>query len=239
MDNHANEPIWVRASVLVFRATAFTVLILICSGCAPMYQYENPYFIANSSATKKDTLAVLTNLEMFRAAVMQVANLQVPNSAAKTQILIFRSKEKFATFGMGSNVGGFARPYDGQFFIVVPSSGSSPWMAKPTAMAPMRTRAMALSLMLTRSAPASRMSSADPSVRSMRTERGPRQRVIASLGKFSDEDLAAGQQVQQRALTRSRRSHDGNVITDRHIKRHAAQGVDGFALQDVVLGQVL
>ena len=45
-------------------------------------------------------------------------------------------------------------------------------MAKPTAMAPMRTRAMALSLMLTRSAPASRMSSADSSVRSMRTERG-------------------------------------------------------------------
>ena len=45
-------------------------------------------------------------------------------------------------------------------------------MAKPTAMAPMRTRAMALSLMLTRSAPASRMSSADCSVRSMRTERG-------------------------------------------------------------------
>lgn len=27
---------------------------------------------------------------------------------------------------------------------------------------------------------------------SVRTERGPRQRVVASLGKFTEEDLAAG-----------------------------------------------
>ena len=52
------------------------------------------------------------------------------------------------------------------------SRSMSCWMPKATAMAPIRTRAIALSLMLTRSTPASWSTAAASIVRSMRTERG-------------------------------------------------------------------
>ena len=86
------------------------------------YRYESTYFIANSNASHKKTLAILTNLEMFRAAVSQVANLRVPDSAAKTEVLILRTKKEFDALGRGWNVGGFTAQHEGRFLIVMPAA---------------------------------------------------------------------------------------------------------------------
>ena len=93
----------------------------------PWFKYESAYFVANSNASKKRTLTVLENLEMFRAAVLPVANLRVPDDAAKTQILIIRSQKDFSKLAGGPNVGGFAMHRNGRFLIVMPSSGPSDW----------------------------------------------------------------------------------------------------------------
>ena len=50
--------------------------------------------------------------------------------------------------------------------------------------------------------------------------------------------IEAAQQVEQRALAGAGRPHDGDVIPLRHVERHAAQGADGFALEDVILANV-
>ena len=93
----------------------------------PWYRYESTYFVANSNASEKKTLAILTNLELFRAAVLQVANLRVPESAVKTEILIVRSKKEFTALAGGRNSAGFALHNGRQFLIVMPSSGPSSW----------------------------------------------------------------------------------------------------------------
>lgn len=97
----------------------------------PWSRYESTYFVANSNASEKKTLAILNNLELFRSAVVQVANLRVPETAAKTEILIVGTKKEFATLRTGKNVGGFALQLGERFLIVIPSSGSSSW-AKTT-----------------------------------------------------------------------------------------------------------
>jgi len=87
------------------------------------YRYESPYFIANSNASHKTTLAILTRLEMFRVAVSQVANLRVPASAVKTEVLILRTRKEFKELGRGRNTGAYAVQHDGKFLIVMPASG--------------------------------------------------------------------------------------------------------------------
>ena len=91
------------------------------------HQYESTNFIANSSASEKKTLAMLENLEMFRAAVLQVANLRVPEFAPKTEVLIFRTKKEFAALEPGKNVAGYALYHDGRFLIVMRASGRKAW----------------------------------------------------------------------------------------------------------------
>lgn len=91
------------------------------------YQYESTYFVANSDASKRRTLSILKELELFRAAASQAANLRVPESAPKTELLIIGNDAAFRKLAMGSNVGGFVTRYDDRFLIVIPASGDADW----------------------------------------------------------------------------------------------------------------
>ncbi len=61
----------------------------------PWYKYENKYFEAYSDASEKKVMRLLEELENFRAAVIQLNGGQVPDSAEKTQVVIFNSRKDF------------------------------------------------------------------------------------------------------------------------------------------------
>ena len=75
----------------------------------------------------------------------------------------------------------------------------------------------------------------------------PRQFAIVHLGHVVvAQEVRAGrglvqatQEIQQRALPRAGRAHDGDVIALGHFQRNAAQGAHRFAFEHIVLGQVL
>ena len=128
-----NEP--VRGSIKHWRvrpATALILCVLISmpvsrADAADWQRYESPYFVVNSDASERKTLAILRELELFRAAVLQVAGLRVPDSAPRTEVLIFGKKKDFEKLGMGRNVAGFVRHADDRFLMVMSASGLSRW----------------------------------------------------------------------------------------------------------------
>ena len=60
---------------------------------------------------------------MFRAAVLQVANLRSPEGTAKTDVLIVRRKRNFDKLTGRSTIAGLAMQHNGRFLIVMPVSG--------------------------------------------------------------------------------------------------------------------
>lgn len=90
-------------------------------------RYQSTYFIANSNASHKKTLTILKELELFRAAAVQVVNLHLPESAEKTAVLILKTKKEFRSLGYGRNVAAFAMYHNGQFLIVMPAAGDLDW----------------------------------------------------------------------------------------------------------------
>ena len=120
-----------RKSSLILSVIVCVAMVLLAlapdSEAASWQRYESRYFVANSSAGKRKTLEILRELELFRAAVLQVANLRAPESAAKTEVLIFGKRKDFEKLGLGRNIAGFARNRGGRFLIVVSASGVSRW----------------------------------------------------------------------------------------------------------------
>ena len=57
----------------------------------PWYKYENSHFEAYSNEQERLTKKLLVELENFRAAVLQVANIEAPAGTPKTQVIIFAS----------------------------------------------------------------------------------------------------------------------------------------------------
>lgn len=111
-------------------ASAGLLLVLITQTAVSKEQawhrYESTYLIANSNASHRKTLAILKELELFRAAAVQVLNLQVPESAEKTEVLILKTFKEFRKL-RPANVGGFAMRHNGRFLIVMPASGDLDW----------------------------------------------------------------------------------------------------------------
>lgn len=92
---------------------------------AEWHRYENGYFIAYSDASAKKTRSILEGLEKFRVAASQAANVRVPESAAKTEVLIFDSRKDYFAISPGKNTSAFALSGLGQFRIVMRASGQS------------------------------------------------------------------------------------------------------------------
>jgi len=89
------------------------------------YRYENNYFIAFSNARERHVKTILEELETFRAAFMQVGNIQIPPDAPRTNVLITRTQGEFARLSPGSNVAGFVISSGDDTLIVQPARGAS------------------------------------------------------------------------------------------------------------------
>ncbi len=87
------------------------------------YKYENSHFIAYSNASEKRTESLLLELEKFRAAVLQVANVDIPSSAPKTRVLILKSKNELRKLTITKGTAGFAVSLQDHTLIVAPASG--------------------------------------------------------------------------------------------------------------------
>ena len=89
------------------------------AGERPWYKYENGYFEVYSNASEKRVRSLLTELEDFRAAVVQVLTLSIPPAAAKTQIIIFRSEKELRNLTGNELIDAFAIGVDGVPYMVM------------------------------------------------------------------------------------------------------------------------
>ena len=85
----------------------------------PWFKYENSHFEAYSNENERVTKKLLLKLENFRAAVLQVADIEVPAAAPKTQIVIFASEKKFHKLIGDHSIGGFAYVENGVTYMVL------------------------------------------------------------------------------------------------------------------------
>ena len=114
----------------VIPALAFFCLGIILSDPAaarekPWYKYENSHFEAYSNENERVTKKLLLKLENFRAAVLQVANIEVPEGVPKTQVIIFASEKNFQNLIGDNTIGGFAFVENGIPYMVLPAGGYS------------------------------------------------------------------------------------------------------------------
>ena len=77
-------------------AVVFLVVVLgICHGGIALaaesrwHKYENSHFIAYSDNSEPPVRRLLKELEYFRAAVIQFANIEVPPDTPKTHLVVF------------------------------------------------------------------------------------------------------------------------------------------------------
>jgi len=89
------------------------------------YRYENSHFEVYSDESQRVVRKLLEELENFRAAVLQVTNIKVPQSAPKLCVFIFTSdKEYFDLVGHG-RVGGLPIWIDGVPHMALVSQGDA------------------------------------------------------------------------------------------------------------------
>ena len=89
----------------------------------PWYKYENAYFEAYSDASEKKVRQLLTELENFRSAIVQVTSLEMPDRVVKTQILIFDSTKSFRNITKRNTIAAFAMAMDGVPYLVMTDNG--------------------------------------------------------------------------------------------------------------------
>lgn len=94
---------------------------------AAWLRYENPHFIAYSNAPEKKAAALLSELETFRAAFLQIGNIPIPPDAPKTAVLIPATKKEFHKLVSGRQVAGFADRDGKRTLIVIPAQGDMGW----------------------------------------------------------------------------------------------------------------
>lgn len=86
--------------------------ILLCDSAVARdrtwYRYENSNFEAFNDESEKVTGKLLIELENFRAAVLQIANIETPEDAQKTKVIIFESKKQFNKLIGSTRISGVA-----------------------------------------------------------------------------------------------------------------------------------
>lgn len=102
--------------------------ILLCGSAlaeSEWYKYENAHFLAYSDDSARAVKGILLELEHFRAAVLQVANIRVPDDAPKVRVMIFASQTEFQSLIGTINIAGIATTFDGVPYIVISDRGNS------------------------------------------------------------------------------------------------------------------
>jgi hypothetical protein len=89
------------------------------------YKYENSHFEAYSDASEKRATKLLVELENFRGAVLQVANIKVPDGAAKVQVIIFSSAKSFKALIGNKYIAGFAFTERGIPYMALSAGGDA------------------------------------------------------------------------------------------------------------------
>lgn len=91
-------------------------------------QYDNGAFMALSDAGRRWTLALLEELEYFRAAVLQFASIQIPPDAPAVRVVIMASTREFGDIARSRNTAGFMITTQDYPLIVMPvRQGSKAW----------------------------------------------------------------------------------------------------------------
>lgn len=85
------------------------------------YLLENSHFRVLTDAPKDQSVALLTDLENYREAVVRVVNVRVPAGAAKTPIILFRDRRRFNEY-VPRGVAGFVMTGRRVGVIVMPSN---------------------------------------------------------------------------------------------------------------------
>lgn len=93
------------------------------AAATPWSRYDNPFFTAYSNASERTVRGLLQDLEEFRAAVLQVANVQIPVDAPTTLVLITANKKEFDRLKPSQHTAGYAIGEGGRTVIVLPASG--------------------------------------------------------------------------------------------------------------------
>jgi len=108
-------------------AAAWAFLLPAGELCArDWYRYENDHFVAYSNAPERRTRLLLEELERFRAVFLLVGNVEIPDDAPRTMVILARNQQEFRQFA-GRFTGGFALRGDGQTLIVMPATGERDW----------------------------------------------------------------------------------------------------------------
>jgi hypothetical protein len=117
----------VRALALLSVAAASAGPVRPATAAGNWVRYENATFVAYSRAPDKKVVALLDELETFRAAFTQVGNIAIPPGAPKTVVLVPAKTGEFRKLASSRLVAGFAQ-HDGQrTLIVIPVFGDREW----------------------------------------------------------------------------------------------------------------
>lgn len=87
------------------------------------HKYENSHIVAYSDNSNRSVLKLLEEIEYFRAAVIQVVNIEVPVDAPKTHLIVFDSRREFNNLIDSERIGGFVTTVDGAPHMVVSAGG--------------------------------------------------------------------------------------------------------------------
>ncbi len=111
-----------------YRTAVFSALVLVAGSAfadRDWYRYENDSFIVYSDASKRQVRNAVKHLELFRAAVTQVANITIPDDAPKVRLVMVDSHARFNDIIGSEHLGGAAFEVDGVPHMAVPSGSKS------------------------------------------------------------------------------------------------------------------
>lgn len=83
------------------------------------YRYENQNYVAFSNESERTVRKLLEELEYFRAAVLQFANLADNGQIARPNIIIFRSSKEFSEFIGSDDISGIAINENGALYMIL------------------------------------------------------------------------------------------------------------------------
>jgi len=89
------------------------------------YRYENSHFEVYSDESKRVVRKLLEELENFRAAVLQVATIEVPQHAPKPRVFIFASDKEYLDLVGRDRVGDLPISIGGIPYVALASSGNA------------------------------------------------------------------------------------------------------------------
>ncbi len=110
----------------MIRVVAVLLTILFAADAyAEWKRYENDYFVVYSQGKAKRVERLVRELELFRAASLQVFSIRAPADAPKTLVVLAKNLKEYRDYGGSRRLVGFARREGRQTLIVMSSGGNS------------------------------------------------------------------------------------------------------------------